>query len=116
MIRWRVVSLLAPSNVVPALLVSARACRVAEVIATDRRAVGSTVRYLQVHDLAAIAANVAPALTSMPLRGEDVASYAWELLPFECSAGLVICVSSTPDVYTALAAGTDFSLSARVSP
>lgn len=108
----------AQAPAVPLLQAMASAGHAVEVFAADYRdpALSPPTIYLQVFDRAAapVSGTTEPLLTALPLC--SVAAYDWSTDNLPLTNGLWVALSSTPLLYTALVAGQEFSLTARVVP
>lgn len=108
----------AQAPAVPILQALAAPGYAVEVFVSDYRdpTLNPPTVYLMVFDslAAPVSGTTQPTLTSLQVCSS--AAYDWSTDNLPCSAGLWVAVSSTPLLYTALAASQDFSLTARVVP
>jgi hypothetical protein len=107
----------AQAPAVPTLQALTGAGQVVEVLAVDLRAtpVPSTI-YLQVFDSVAapVSGTTQPSISALPLC--TIAAYDWTAGNLVVANGLWVALSSTPLLYTAIAASQEFSITARVLP
>lgn len=84
-----------------------------ECWANDSRDDTSEARWLLLFDRKiAPTAGLQPSYTAIKLCG--VSSYDFIQVPLLFATGIVIAISSTPNIYTAIADASDFSITARV--
>jgi len=106
----------AQAPAVPLLQALAAAGHAVEVFAADYRdpALNPPTIYLQVFDrlAAPVSGSTEPLLTALPLC--TTAAYDWSTDNLPLVNGLWVALSSTPLIYTALAASQEFSITARV--
>lgn len=97
------------------LVASTRAGVLVEVFAVDRREDGPAL-WLQIHDTLSIEEDDVPLVPSLPLRGDAVPGVAsWTpAVPLRYRRGLVVAVSTAPDVFVPTVAPVD--IIARVLP
>jgi hypothetical protein len=102
---------------VPLLQAMAVPGQAVEVFAADyRTAPNPPIIYLQLFDSlnAPVSGTTQPLMTALPLC--KTAAYDWSTDNILLTNGLWVALSSTPLIYTALAASQDFSITARVVP
>lgn len=107
------VSLIPTSNNAGVLVAATVNAELHEVWANDSREDTTEARWLLLFDRAtAPTAGLQPSYAAIKLCA--VASYDFIEAPLLFTTGIVIAISSTPNIYTAIAPASDFAITARV--
>ncbi len=96
------------------LIASLSASSLHEAWANDSREDTTEPRWLQLFDRvdAPTTGTTIPSYAAIRLCG--TASYDFIVAPLQFNTGIVVAISSTPNIYTAIAAASDYAITARV--